>query len=164
MTDRDLARIVALQKAVLAEAKAVHDASRLELIGLMEQGERVGTADVGFCTLSQPKPAAEVEDREQLEMFATAEGAAELMASITDHQRAVEVLAEHAPHLIKVESVVPGWWETEAKARALKGELIPGVVVKPGRPVLSVRPAESVKSQVRDLLSGGLLHMLEAGS
>lgn len=162
MNARNLARLIAMQTAILSEAKTIVEANRRELTGLLEPGERAGSPDTGFCTLSNPTTKAVVVEPEMLEAFLTAEGHARTTTAISDYPAAVEVLRVHAPHLLEDTTEIPGWVVKAAEGRAIAGENIPGIAVRPGKPTLSTRPTAQTKERVRELLAGGLLELEEA--
>lgn len=149
---RHQARLLAVQSAVLREAKKIVDQGRAELAAAMEPGERLGDAESGMCTLTRPSDKAVVADREQLEAHLIAEGTP-TVATINNIGAAIDVLALHAPHLLT--EAVPGWAVAAAETRALAGEAIPGIGVAQGMPVLQVRPSEAVKVSVREALAAG---------
>ena len=153
-TREEAARLLATQQAILAEAKTIVEHGRTILAAQMHPGERIGD-DTGFCTLTKPSDVATVVDTNQLHTFLLAEGTAEYRPSIVNEADAIEVLAQHAPHLVEVSAVVPGWAVEAAKKRAVAGENIPGVSVRPGKPVLQVRPSEAVKVSAREALAAG---------
>ena len=150
------------QCAVQSEIKAIIDRGRAELLDQLGAGERVGTTDIGFVTVTRPKDEAVIVEPGQLDVFLGMEGATVAETTIVDHDAAVEVLAVHAPHLVEVVQRIPGWAHAAAQKRALAGEQIPGIAVRPGRSVVQVRAAQATKDRAREILSGGL-PALEAG-
>lgn len=162
MSVRDKALRLVEQCAVQSEIKAIIDANRVDLLGVLGAGERVGTTDIGFVTVTRPKDEAVIVEPGQLDVFLGMEGATVAETTIVDHDAAVEVLAVHAPHLVQVVQTVPGWARAAAQKRALAGELIPGIAVRTGRSVVQVRPGQATKDRAREILAGGL-PALEAG-
>lgn len=160
--NRDLASLIAMQSAIVAEAKTIIEENKRLLTAQLAPGERAGSPDTGFCTLSNPTTKAVVVEPEMLEAFLTAEGHARTTTAISDYPAAVDVLRVHAPHLLEDTTEIPGWVVKAAEGRAIAGEDIPGIAVGPGKPTLSTRPTAQTKDRVRELLAGGLLELEEA--
>ena len=152
MTDNDRGELKALveltlrRKALIDAAAVILKNDRATLESAVEAGERVGTAATGFATMSNPAQVIKVVDEEQLQAFIIAEGGSTTGPFITDEKKAVEVLREHAPELVQDIMRIPEHAVTDAKARAKKGENIPGIAVIPGTSTLSLRPSEDVKA------------------
>ncbi len=152
----DDVELLLAQKAILDEGKAIYDATRVRVKGLLKPSERRSGGDYGFASLSKESEVVEVGDREQLHAFLRAEGNVRVVEDITDTTEAIEVLKVYAPHLVRSVERVPGWAETEAIARVKNGENIPGVLVRAGVPVLSVRVSDAGKVLGRKIMSGAV--------
>ena len=160
VTRDDLRQLVALanrQKALLDAGAGVLKANRAHLEAAVESGERIGDTATGFATMSNPADVVDVVDRGQLNTFLAAEGAGEVVQEIVNHAEVIEHLAAHAPHLLVEVHHIPEYAVTEAKARAKRGEAIPGIAVRPGRPSLSLRPSEDVKQWALTAMESGQL-------
>lgn len=152
----DDVRLLIAQKAILDEGAAIIKQTRARVAAQMTPSERRAGGDWGFATLSDPKTVIEVDDREQLNAFLTAEGHTRIQERITDHGKALEVLKKYAPELVMEVESVPDWAVTEALSRAKRGEAIPGVLVRPGTPTLSLRLTDAGKSFGRAVMAGAM--------
>lgn len=148
--------LLVIQKAILDEGAAIIKETRRRVAEQLKPSERRAGGDFGFATLSAPKDQVEIEDRDQLHAFLAAEGAERTVERITDEAAAIEVLRQHAPQLVREVTEMPGWAETSAIARAKAGENIPGILIKPGVPSLSVRVNDTGKAFGRQVMAGAL--------
>lgn len=128
MTDKALAELAIRQKALLDAGAEIRKANRAQLVGSLDAGDRVATP-VGKVNLTEPKDSAVIVDRDELDRF--------LM---------VVRRVEH----------VPDWARSEAQDRAKRGEGIPGVQVRPGSPVLQLRPDADVKAWAVQAMTTGM--------
>lgn len=143
------------QKAILDEGATIIKDTRRRVASQLKPSERRAGGDLGFATMSDPKDVVEVVDREQLHLFLKAEGAEWKVDRITGSTADIlAVLKQHAPHLVTEVTEVPGWAETEAISRAKAGENIPGILIKPGVPTLSLRLTEVGKEFGRQIMAG----------
>jgi hypothetical protein len=149
-------QLLIAQKAILDEGAAIIKETRRRVAADMKPSERRAGGDWGFASLSAPKDVVEIDDREQLHLFLAAEGKERVSERITDVHAALDVLRIHAPHLIAETTEIPGWAETEAISRAKAGESIPGVLIKPGVPTLSLRLTDAGKAFGRQVMAGAM--------
>ena len=155
MTDKALAELAIRQKALLDAGAEILKANRAQLVGSLDAGDRVATP-VGKVNLTEPKDSAVIVDRDELDRFLMAEGKFQAVDEITELAQALRVLREHAPHLLHRVEVVPDWARHEAQERAKSGEGIPGIQVRPGTPVLQMRPDEATKAWAVEAMSTGM--------
>lgn len=175
------AKATALQLLVL---KAVQDIVRHALVDpraamheALSNGDRLSIvspldgADIGDVLRTKPKPVAEVTDQDALEAWLV-EHYPELLEQrrgIAAHHldEALDVLQEHAPHLVTVEDdTVPERLVSAVLAATLAagrptgpgGEAdVPGVKVERPPGVVTVRLADGGVDAVRQLFTEGLV-------
>lgn len=147
-------------KAAQPKFKEAEEAAKVALMQEMKDNQSISVGNKkgdGYISLVTGEPYATVEDAVQLEQFCVAEGDHSTQVRIVDHQAAVAVLRQHAPHLLEESDVAPQWAINAALKRAENGENIPGVLVRQKPSYLSVRPTAACKERVQaGLLSSGL--------
>ena len=172
-TDSDLAyKIVLLKKLcdlVIDEFKAVKQIASDQFPKGAAIPARTGDdVKLGKVSKSDPKPVAEVVDRDELDDYIRAEYADKLESRIElgDIAQILPVLLDAGrTDLFTEVEVIPDYLYGLAKAAAIKGKSVPGVEVKSPPGVVSARAELAAEQEVRRLLSGArvpLLRELEA--
>lgn len=174
---KELAFQLLVLKAVQDIARAAVMPVRTAAQDALENGDRLSVTspldgtDIGHVLRTKPKPVAEITDRAALEAWCR-----EHYPALLEQRRgiapwnmneALDVLAEHAPHLITVEhDVVPERVMASILAASLAagapmgptGEAdVPGVTVERPPGAITVRLADDGLDAVRALFTAGLI-------
>ena len=134
MNARDLVRRAIGEKAVLDEAKLLHDQTRAALLKGMEPGDRIkvkdGDTDLGMAYVTDPSGTLRVVDEAAF----------------------VAWVAENHPGAI-IQAVSPAWQRSLlAKGADDNGEVPDGCEVVKGNPTLTVKPTPDARSLARSLV------------
>ncbi|WP_280448409.1 hypothetical protein [Nocardia brasiliensis] len=168
LTNADLAYKIVLLKTLadlvleeFAQAKQVMDQQ-------IARGDSVAarTTDdrkLGRVTKSDPKNVAVIEDVAALEEWLRAEYPDKLTSEV-ELGRADEIV----PILIEAGrrdlftdlKVIPDYLYGQAKAAAMRGRPIPGIVMRPGKPTVSATKEIAAEYLVRELLAGARVPLL----
>jgi hypothetical protein len=178
MNTPDLAVRALIVKVVANLTDAAKDARKKDLEEVMSNGERHYGYDpdnpdveLGYVLRTKPKGSAAVTDREKFTawMAETYPEQVKTMATITDLAAAVEVLREHAPSLLTMETVVQPWAESAVLLFTIAAKQpcgpskeldVPGIGYKPPKPgTVTVNPSPGAAAVVADLLSRGRIDL-----
>jgi hypothetical protein len=172
MDTQTLAARAAALAALAKWVKEQNDAHRAELKTRLERGSKVTafnpqdeTLTLGTATMSNPDPVAYVTDREVFEQYcrATWPDKIEVWTEIDpDNDEVIDVLREHAPHLVTVHSSVPATLKERALDRAAS-EDVPGTQRRLATPTLTVTPAKNARTVIASMIAASpVLRELEA--
>ena len=133
----DIARRLIGEKAILDEAKVLHDQTREAAASVLDPGDRKDLGELGMVYVTKPKGAWKIVDQAAL----------------------IEWLSEHAPQHLSTRTIV------EVSPLILRvmedGQLpdedgvlhqVPGVELVAGRPTLTVRPGERARAVARSFV------------
>ena len=133
-----IARRLIGEKAILDEAKVLHDQTREAASGVLDPGDRKDLGELGMVYVTKPKGAWKIVDQAAL----------------------IEWLSEHAPQHLSTRTVVE---VSPLILRVMKdGQLpdedgvmqqVPGVELVVGRPALAVKPGERARAVARALVA-----------
>lgn len=173
----DLALRLAALKVLKDYIEACYSQARGEAARTMKRGERlvarspVDDQKIAVIPMSDPSQVAEVVDQQALTDWLS-ENYPEMVVSgykvIGSQAEIVQVLFQHAPHLIKRTQAVQleALHEIRRTSAALgqpvgpRGELdMPGIKVTLPDPVVTCRPTEDALAIVRDLHAQGVLEL-----
>lgn len=134
----DIARRLIGEKAILDEAKVLHDQTREAAVSVLGPGDRKDLGELGMVYVTKPKGAWKIVDRDAL----------------------IEWLSEHAPQHLSTRTVV------EVSPLILRvmedGQLpdedgvlhrVPGVELVVGHPTLTVKPGEQARAAARAIVA-----------
>lgn len=176
MTDDAAMRAAAL-KVVSEYTAMAYDETRAEAAKTMGPGDRKSVRSpwtngkIGTITMTDPEPSCVVTDQEALEGWVREHYPEQLESHfdiIGSEREVVDVLFEHAPHLIKRRSQVNSDWLKSVKAESAKlgvvvgpgGEAdIQGLDIKTPSPVVRCRPADGALDEVIELFHTGHLRL-----
>lgn len=175
---RDLAARALVTKCVADVAADAIRARRTELADALTNGDRIQVSapddpelDLGMVLRTKPKGSASITDQAAFTawMAAAYPDRVERAATVVDPAAAIEVLSEHAPHLVALTAVVAPWAESEVltcTTRAKEpcgpgGELdVPGVTYEPPRPgVVTVKLSEDGPAVIEQLWREGRIDL-----
>lgn len=172
-TDSDLAyRIVLLKTLADLVNQEFRDAKSLAAEQFAKGASIPARTDndvkLGRVTKSDPKPVAEIVDRDELDAYIRDQHPDKLERSVVlgDVAEILPVLidAGRADLFTEVEDI-PDWLVGQMKAAAVTGRPIPGIALRRPEGVVSARTERAAEQTVRQLLSGArvpLLRGLEA--
>lgn len=133
-----IARRLIGEKAILDEAKVLHDQTREAATSVLDPGDRKDLGELGMVYVTKPKGAWKIVDRDAL----------------------IEWLSEHAPQHLSTRTIV------EVSPLILRvmedGQLpdedgvlhqVPGVELVAGRPALTVKPGERARAVARYIVA-----------
>ena len=133
-----IARRLIGEKAILDEAKVLHDQTREAAASVLDPGDRKDLGELGMVYVTKPKGAWKIVDQAAL----------------------VEWLSEHAPQHLSTRTIV------EVSPLILRvmedGQLpdedgvmqqVPGVELVAGHPTLTVKPGERARAVARALVA-----------
>ena len=133
-----IARRLIGEKAILDEAKVLHDQTREAAAGVLDPGDRKDLGELGMVYVTKPKGAWKIADQDAL----------------------IEWLSEHAPQHLTTRTVIE---VSPLILRTLEdGQLpdedgvmqqVPGVELVVGRPTLAVKPGERARAVARALVA-----------
>lgn len=140
MSDKNLVRRALMEKAILDELKAAHEATRAALGESLESGDRLASAGLGYAQVTNPPARWVVTDRAAFETWA----------------------AEVAPQYVR--TVVSDELVRRCSAGAyIDGDGVvhdvPGMEETRGAPVLRVVPEAGARERAVELVRGGLLEV-----
>lgn len=132
-----IARRLIGEKAILDEAKVLHDQTREAAASVLDPGDRKDLGELGMVYVTKPKAAWKIVDQAAM----------------------IEWLSEHAPQHLTTRTVI------EVSPLILRvmedGQLpdedgvmqqVPGVELVAGRPTLTVKPGEQARSVARSIV------------
>lgn len=172
----------ALATAVLAElgkrVKALEKQHRGSIESLLDKGDRVSVrspldgSKIGTVSMTDPAPKARVSDQAALDGWVSERYPEKVVVSedITDARAAVEVLRQHAPHLLAEVRYVPDWAVGEVLRASEQagapvgpgGEVeVPGVEVEPQPGRLQYRPGKEAAELVEQLVQAGMVSLVD---
>ncbi|MBA4858011.1 hypothetical protein [Nocardia farcinica] len=149
--------LAAAEKSVGEQAKTY----RAELNRRLSRGSKLTAFDprdttrtLGTVSMTNPRPQAQVVDREAFERWCRLNypDQVETWPEFGDPAEVAAVLAEHAPHLLTVHRSVPVEIQERALDRAAV-EDVPGTTRYMPRPTLQVRPTGHARAVVAELLA-----------
>lgn len=156
--------------ALLTEIEKRKSDAKSALSQLMSAGDRIAGKDprtgetLGAVSKSDPETTARVTDRATFEAWVR-----DRYADILPHRpvfgaaaEVAAVLAQHAPHLLRDEVVIPDA-VTKAALHVATKEVVPGTARYTPDPVLSIRTKAAVGTVVAELLASAPMLALEAG-
>ncbi|WP_280420060.1 hypothetical protein [Nocardia carnea] len=116
----------------------------------------------GTITMSNPQPEACITDHSVFQQWCreTYPDDIEVWTEFADYDAAVEVVTEHAKHLLVVHSVVPGAVQERALSRAVT-EDIPGTTRRQPPGTVSVRATDAAAKLVQQMLESSTLRLPE---
>lgn len=167
-TTRDVALLLAALDATAKGAKAMDGQARaIAASDYLAEGERVPIVDpehgttLGFVARTVGATTAEVTDEATLTAYLAEEDPDNVetcQAILTDRMpQVINILREHAPHLLTDEQVQLRPWAREAAVKAaVAGELSPGIEVrrKPGH-ITITRVTDEGRERLRQLVTTG---------
>lgn len=175
----DLALKVAALKVVSDYTKEAYDESRKRIATAMERGDRkmarAGGVKLGAVSMSDPKPVARITDEQALTSWVldnypdAMESGYEVIGSLRE---IVDVLFEHAPHLLRKVARVDQDWLKAVRLESAKlgavvgpgGEVdVPGLEVFTPDPVVSCKPSEEALPAVVELFRSRQLSLESLG-
>jgi outer membrane receptor for Fe3+-dicitrate len=134
----DIARRLIGEKAILDEAKVLHDQTREAAASVLDPGDRKDLGELGMVYVTKPKGAWKIVDQAAM----------------------IEWLSEHAPQHLTTRTVID---VSPLILRVMEdGQLpdedgvmqqVPGVELVAGRPTLTVKPGEQARSVARALVA-----------
>ena len=134
----DIARRLIGEKAILDEAKVLHDQTREAAASVLDPGDRKDLGELGMVYVTKPKGAWKIVDQAAM----------------------IEWLSEHAPQHLTTRTVID---VSPLILRVMEdGQLpdedgvmqqVPGVELVAGRPTLTVKPGEQARSVARSLVA-----------
>ena len=178
MTGSDLALTVAKFKALKDFAEDRYDAARAELAARMARGDRlnaitVNGVKIGTVSKSDPKPQVRFPDMSALREWVMRHYPERMIGGfdvIGSDEEVIDVLLEHAPHLLReVAKVDPDLVREISPASAKHkqpvgpgGELeIPGVTVDTPEGVLACKPTDEALPEVAAMLQRGEIDLFD---
>jgi hypothetical protein len=180
MTTRDLALRALVVKHIADITAAAIKQHRTELAGEMTNGDRINVTDptspdvdLGHVLRTKPRGNVLVTDRDAFVKWMGVNYPDRVQVVITLPQRnlgeAIEVLYQHAPHLIEETPTVLSWAENEVLVcteRAKEpcgpgGELdIPGVTYEPPRPgAITIKLSEDAPAAIERMWRQGRINL-----
>lgn len=178
MTDKDALVLRAATLKVISEfTKGKYDEARGQLAALMHRGDRLisrspeGNAKIGAVYMTDPDPQCRITDGQALKQWMfqrypeLCENGYEVIGS---EKEVINVLFEHAPHLLRRIHQVSSDALRELRAAAVTlgqvtgpgGEAdVPGLEVHVPDAVVACKPAETALQAVMDLHRSGRLSL-----
>lgn len=147
--ERQRAKELAVEAAILKELSEANGAKRDEVAELLQPGDRVSAGEFGYVQVTDPKPALQVVDWEALTKWI------EDNAPDVGLRTTVQIAPGFVSHLIKE----GGEWTDPATGEVVQ---VPGLGLVRGKPVLRVVASDAAHETARALL-GKVTRELEAG-